>query len=165
MPTLLLRDPGPLELEAVLQRSDASGAACFLIVPWDLKSTFGKGNLVPIVAVWDGRVTYRGSLAKMGGPYAMLLCRKDVLAALGKAAGDTVHVRVTLATAPRDVDVPDDLRGALVANEAAFGVWEAFAPSCRRAYVQWVEDAKRPETRARRVAESVAAVAAGRKRS
>lgn len=162
--TTPLRDPGPLELEAVLQRSDSSGAACFLLVPWDLKETFGKGNLVPVEALWDGRVRYRGSLAKMGGPQAMLLCRKDVLAALGKAAGDTVHVCVTLDTAPREVEVPDDLGAALAASEAATRVWAAFAPSCRRAYVQWVEEAKRPETRARRVGEAVEAVEAGRKR-
>ncbi len=94
----------------------------------------------------------------------MLLCRKDVLAALGKAAGDTVHVCVTLDTAPREVEVPADFAAALAANEAATRVWAAFAPSCRRAYVQWVEEAKRPETRARRVGEAAEAVAAGRKR-
>jgi hypothetical protein len=163
MPTTWI-DPGPLTLTATLQRSEESGTACFVDVPWDLKTTFGKGNLVPVVAVWDERVPYRGSLAKRGGPCAMLLCRTDVLTALGKAAGDTVHVCVTLDTAPREVDVPDDLGTALAANTAAKAVWEAFAPSCRRAYVQWIEEAKRPETRARRVAAALEGIAAGRRR-
>jgi Domain of unknown function (DUF1905) len=86
--TATLRDPGPLEFDATLRRSDAWGAACFVDFPWDLEDTFGKGNLVPVHVVWDGRQEYRGSLARTGA-CAMLLCRKDVVAALGQGAPAT----------------------------------------------------------------------------
>ncbi|NBP78498.1 MAG: DUF1905 domain-containing protein [Proteobacteria bacterium] len=108
-----VRDPGPIHFSATLHRSDASGAACFVDFPWNLRETFGKGNLVPVVATWDDRVEYRGSLARMGGEHAMLLCRKDVLAELGKGPGEVVHVTVTLDLAPREADVPDALATAI----------------------------------------------------
>lgn len=154
-----LVDPGPIELTSVLQRSASSGAACFIEVPFDLKVTYGVGNLVPVHALWDGRVEYRGSLARMGGPCALLLCRKDVVAQLGKAAGDAVHVRITLDTAPREVEVPDDLREALSGDAAASAAWDTLAPSCRREYASWIAEAKKADTRARRVAQALPMIA------
>ena len=66
------------------------------------------------------------------------------------------------ATGPRapkrpraDIAMPDDLRAALEANRDAAVAWEAFAPSCRREYLAWVTEAKRPETRARRIEQTV----------
>jgi len=58
---------------------------------------------------------------------------------------------------------PPDLETALAAAPAAAARWRAWAPSHRRQYVYWVLDAKRPETRARRVAETVRRAAAGLK--
>jgi uncharacterized protein YdhG (YjbR/CyaY superfamily) len=155
-----LRDPGPLSFEATLQRSDASGAACFVMVPWDLRETFGKANLVPVSVLWDGRVAYTGSLAMMGGPRAMLLCRKDVVAALNKSAGDTVSVTVRLDLAPREVEVPEALATALDADSGAKSAWDALSVSCRREYAQWIADAKREETRAARVAKALPMITA-----
>jgi hypothetical protein len=164
-PAPVYTDPGPIEWEAVLHRSDASGAACFVDVPFDLKGTFGRGNLVPVLAVWDGTVTYRGSLARMGGPCAMLLCRKDVVAQLGKGAGDRVHVRITLDATPREVPLPEDLQATMEAHGEALGRWEDLSASCRREYVQWIEEAKRPDTRVKRIGETVARVAQGKRRT
>jgi len=56
---------------------------------------------------------------------------------------------------------PPDLEAALAAVPAARERWTAWAPSHRRQYIYWVLDAKRPETRARRVAETVRRAAAG----
>ena len=150
-----LIDPGTIVFAATLHRSDASGAACFVDFPHDLKSTFGRGNLVPVVATWDGRVEYRGALAMMGGDRAMLLCRKDVLAQLGKGPGEVVQVSVALDTAPREVEVPEALGNALDATDGAREAWDALSPSSRREYVQWVDEARRDATRDARVAKAI----------
>ena len=150
-----VRDPGPIHFEATLHQSEASGAACFVDFPWDLRETFGKGNLVPVVATWDDRVEYRGSLARMGGEHAMLLCRKDVLAELGKGPGEVVHVTVTLDLAPREADVPDALATAIDAEPGARAAWEALSPSMRREFALWIADAKRPETRDARLSKAI----------
>lgn len=156
-----LIDPGPIEWEGVIQSNDSGGA--WVDVPFDLKETYGKGNLVPIVATFDQKVTYQGSLAKMGGEYAILLLRSDVRAELGVEPGDTVHVRLELDTAPRVVELPEDVAALVAANPDAAATWERLAPSQRREYVTWIEEAKRPETRQRRVEQTIAKLAQGEK--
>ena len=157
-----LIDPGPIEWDGKVQGNDAGGA--WIDVPFDLKQTYGKGNLVPIVATFDGRVTYQGSLAKMGGEFAMLLLRNDVRAELGDPQpGDRVHVRLVLDSAPRVVNLPDDVAALVEANPAAAATWETLAPSHKREYARWIEDAKRPETRQRRVEETISRLANGEK--
>jgi uncharacterized protein YdhG (YjbR/CyaY superfamily) len=157
---LVRTDPGPISFEAVLHRSDASGAACFVDFPHDLKATYGRGNLVPVVATWDGQVEYRGSLAMMGGAAAMLLCRKDILAQLGKGPGEVVQVTVALDTSPREVEMPADLAVALDATDGGRAAWDALSPSARRDHATWVAGAKRTATRTSRVARSVELVLA-----
>ncbi len=68
--------------------------------------------------------------------------------------------------ATADVDalvVPDDLATAFAENLPAADHWDAFAPSYRRNVLRWIAAAKRPETRAKRLAETAAASAENRK--
>jgi len=60
--------------------------------------------------------------------------------------------------------VPDDLRSALNGDKAAASTFAAFPPSCQREYVDWVTEAKREETRAKRVAQAVEWMAEGKRR-
>ncbi|MDI1446352.1 YdeI/OmpD-associated family protein [Polyangium sp. 6x1] len=59
------------------------------------------------------------------------------------------------------VQAPSDLAAALATSHAASKTWDALAPSHRKEYVGWIEEAKKPETRARRIASSVEMMAAG----
>ena len=59
--------------------------------------------------------------------------------------------------------VPDDLATALAADEAAARHFAAFAPSARKAILTWVLGARQPETRARRVAETVRMAVLGKR--
>jgi uncharacterized protein YdeI (YjbR/CyaY-like superfamily) len=92
----------------------------------------------------------------------------DVLAALIRAAA----AKAAEGRAPRpkkpprpELPTPDDLRAALDAAPGAAATFEGFPPSCRREYVEWVIEAKRPETRAKRIAEAVAWMAEGKRRN
>lgn len=64
-----------------------------------------------------------------------------------------------------EIAMPDDLAAALAASPAAQATYNAFPPSCRRDYLEWVVDAKRPETRAKRIAQAVAWMAEGKRRN
>ncbi len=59
------------------------------------------------------------------------------------------------------LEVPDDLAAALSADPLAATSWAAFPPSARRAILQWIGSAKRPETRAARVVETATLAARG----
>ncbi len=68
-------------------------------------------------------------------------------------------------TAKAPAEAPDDLQAALRENASATATFESFSPSCRREYVEWVTEAKRPETRAKRIAQAVEWMAEGKKRN
>ncbi len=59
--------------------------------------------------------------------------------------------------------VPDDLAAAFAARPGSMERWEAFSPSAKRPYLLWIVTAKRPDTRARRVAETAERVGSGRR--
>ena len=48
-------------------------------------------------------------------------------------------------------DVPDDLRKALIADAQALAAWEDITPLARNEFICWIEDAKKTETRERRI--------------
>jgi uncharacterized protein YdeI (YjbR/CyaY-like superfamily) len=108
-------------------------------------------------------VVYQGSLAAMGGPNAFLLVRKDILARLGKTAGDAIHVRVELDTSERTITLADDADAALRSNPEAITTWERLSYSHQREYALWIEEAKRPDTRERRIAKMVAMLMDGKR--
>ena len=64
-----------------------------------------------------------------------------------------------------ELPVPEELTAAFAANPQAKAVWDGFAPSHRREYSEWIGEAKRPETRAARVAQSVEWIAEGKQRN
>lgn len=63
------------------------------------------------------------------------------------------------------VSVPQDLQAAIDASAAAKATWDAFPPSCRREYVEWVTEAKREETRTRRLNQTIGMLEEGKKRN
>ena len=63
------------------------------------------------------------------------------------------------------VEVPEDLRRALDTAPAAAATFDGFPDSCRREYVDWVNAAKRQETRIKRIAQAVEWMAEGKRRN
>jgi uncharacterized protein YdeI (YjbR/CyaY-like superfamily) len=63
------------------------------------------------------------------------------------------------------LDMPDDLGAALAANPVAQATYDSFPPGQKREYLEWVIDAKRPETRAKRVTQAVEWMAEGKRRN
>lgn len=124
------------------------GGGAWVEVPGDVIAALGGGGRIPVRATFDG-IDYRGSIASMGGCMALGIL-KGIRSELGKGDGDAVTVTVVRDTAERTVDVPEDLATAL--QEA--GLRESFdklAYSHRREHVNAINDAKKPETRQRRI--------------
>ena len=125
-------------------------------VPEPVVASLESGKKPAVVVDVNG-FEYRSTIAVMGGRY-LIPFSSDKRAATGLAGGDPITVTLTLDTAPRTVQVPDDLAAAL--EEA--GVREAFdglAPSRQKAHVTAVGAAKAADTRDRRVAKIVADLA------
>ncbi len=130
-------------------------------VPDGVVEALGGGRR-PAVRVTVGGHSYPSTVAVRDGRFLVPLSAEN-RAAAGVAAGDTVEVDLALDSTPRLVEPPADLAEALTADEAARTSFDALAASHRKEWVRWVEDAKRAETRANRLARTVEALREGRR--
>jgi hypothetical protein len=130
---------------------------CFIPVTFDPAPVFGKLR-APVKVTLNG-YTYRSTIASMGNGPCLPLRRSNREAA-GLEGGETLNVTLALDTDKREVVPPRDLVAALRASPPAWERWRALSYSHQREHVEAIEGAKRPETRARRVAAAVAAAAA-----
>jgi hypothetical protein len=113
----------------------------------------------PLVRVTINGHAYPSRVAVRGGEYRLAISAVNRTAA-GVAAGDEIEVAVALDAEPREVAVPADLAEALGGRPAARRAFEALSYSRRRWYVLSIEEARRAETRRRRVAQAVRTLAA-----
>ena len=130
-----------------------------LQVPDDVVAALGGGKRPPVTVTLGG-YAYRTTVAPMGGAFWIPLAAEHREAA-GVRAGQEVDVRVELDTAPRETPLPEDLAAAL--DDGARAFFDGLAPSHRKEWVRWVEEAKKPETRAARVERTAEALRAGRR--
>ncbi|MBZ0230930.1 MAG: YdeI/OmpD-associated family protein [Deltaproteobacteria bacterium] len=133
------------------------GAMCFIPVPFDPRAVFGKVR-APVKVTLAG-YTYRSTIASMGnGPCIPL--RKSNREAAGLEGGETLRVTLELDGEKRTVEPPADLVRALKAARPAWQRWGELSYSHQREHVEAIEEAKKPETRARRIDKAVEMVAA-----
>ena len=104
----------------------------------------------PTVTVTIGGHTYRTRIAVYGGQPMVGMSKANRVAA-GIDIGDRFDVSVALDEEPRVVEVPDDLAAALADDAVAAAAFDRLAYTHRREYVIWITEARKPETRARRV--------------
>lgn len=128
------------------------GPMCFVPVPFDPKPVFGKLR-APVRVTLNG-YSYRSTIASMGrGPCIPL--RRSHRVAAGLEGGETLDVTLALDTEKREVQAPADLVRALKANPPAWDRWRELSYSHQREHVEAIAEAKRPETRDRRIAGAV----------
>jgi uncharacterized protein YdeI (YjbR/CyaY-like superfamily) len=77
---------------------------------------------------------------------------KSIQEAAGVGLGDEIDVELELDTAPRTLEVPADLAAALARDRHAAAAWERLSYTDRKEIARALEEAKKPETRARRLA-------------
>jgi Bacteriocin-protection, YdeI or OmpD-Associated/Domain of unknown function (DUF1905) len=129
-------------------------------VPPAVVEALGAGKRPPVTVTING-YTYRNTVAVMGGTY-MIGVSAEHRGPARIAGGEDVDVDLELDTAPREVQVPDDLRAALDADPAAAATFDKLSYSNKSWHVLQVTGTKNPETRARRVEKSIAALREGR---
>jgi len=130
-------------------RMSQTGNNTGIEVPPEVIQALGAGKKPPVVVTVNG-YEYRNTVAVMGGKY-MISFSSDKRAATGIGGGDPIVVDLELDTAPRTLEVPDDLVAALDAAPGAREAFDALSPSARKAHVTAVEGAKAAETRQRRI--------------
>jgi hypothetical protein len=138
-------------------RSSGSGGGGHLVEVPDhvIAKLWGKGR-TRVTATFDG-VRYRGSIVKMRGTM-MIGVTKAIIAEAGVRIGDTLTVAVENDDASHEVEVPADLAKAFRGARDAQAEWDRLAFTHQREYAEAILDAKKPETRARRIEKTIEAL-------
>ena len=153
-------------------------------IKWGMPTFMHAGGILCGMAAFKKHVSFGywkhalvvgdGSAQEGMGSYGKMASLKDLppkktlLAHIRKAAKlneDGVKAPAQRKSAKPFPQEPDDLVAALRKNKAAQATYEAFPPSCKREYVEWITEAKREETRAKRLAQAVEWMAEGKRRN
>ena len=130
------------------------GNTAGFVIPDEVVEGLGGGRRPKVTVTIDG-YTWRSSIANMGGQF-MLGVSQAHRAASGLTPGETYDLDLELDTAPRTVDLPDDLARAIDAEPGAREAWDRLAFTHQKEHVDAVEGAKKAETRASRIEKCLA---------
>ncbi len=138
-------------VKAQLQAGRGGGAYVFF--PYDVEKEFGTKGKVPVQATFDG-VPYKGSLFKYSYSQHVLGILKSIREQIGKQPGDTVDLAIWKDEELRTVEIPADFRNRLK-KESLLPIFEKLSYTHRKEYCRWITEAKKEETRLRRLEKAV----------
>ena len=136
--------------KAKLTPTPRGGGGTLLPVPAAVAAELGLKGMPKVSAVIAGQ-PYRGSLMPMGDGTYCLGVLKSIQETAGVRQGDMVTVQLELDTTPRVVEIPADLAKAIGKNRNAQAAWEKLSFTNKKEMARSLEEAKKPETRERRL--------------
>jgi Bacteriocin-protection, YdeI or OmpD-Associated/Domain of unknown function (DUF1905) len=146
------------QAELLLAGKTATG----IEIPPEVVESLGAGKKPPVAVTINGH-TYRSTVASRSGRFLVGVSAEN-RAAADVAAGDKIEVELELDDKPREVRVPDDLAAALDRDAKAKSFFEELTYSQKKWYVLPIEEAKKQETRERRLDKALQMLREGRKR-
>lgn len=135
----------------------------FLVLPKAASAQLPTRSQTAVEGTLNGR-RFRATLEPDGRKSHWLKVSRKLREDAGAAVGELVHLEIAAAAKQPEPRVPADLRKALAAAPEAGSVWSDITPVARRDWVQWITSAKKPETRARRIANACDMLASGKRR-
>jgi bifunctional DNA-binding transcriptional regulator/antitoxin component of YhaV-PrlF toxin-antitoxin module len=139
------------KFKAKIQPGERGGA--FVVFPYDVEKEFGTKSRVPVKATFNGE-PYTGSLAKYGLPQHILGVEKAIREKTRTKPGDMVDVVVWKDDEVRTVEVPAELQ-ALMKKEGLLPFFEKLSFTHRKEYCRWITEARKEETRSKRLTKAV----------
>jgi bacteriocin resistance YdeI/OmpD-like protein/uncharacterized protein DUF1905 len=137
------------------------GAWFHAVFPRRVTERLGTKAAVRVAGTIDGH-KFRSSAFPNGDGTHHIMVNKAMRDATGLGDGDRARFVLDRDVKPRVVRIPPELRAALESSKRAGANFRAMPPSHRKAYVDYILGAKRPETRAKRVQQSVARLGEGK---
>jgi hypothetical protein len=133
-----------------------------IVVPEEVIAELEAGKRPAVVVKVNG-YEYRSTVGVMGGK-CMISISSAVRSATGLKGGDPIHVELSVAEAPREVNTPDDFEAALAAVPKARAFFVGLSNSLQRYHVDNINGAKTEETRKRRIEKAVGLFIEGKQR-
>lgn len=139
---------------AALEERGPTGLWPHLFLPQAASVFLGRRGAVPVVVSVHG-MGFRRTARPDGEGGHFVLFNADMRERAGVETGDVLEVTLTLDTAPREIELPREFDQMLHADPEARAAFAAMPASHRRAYLEFIEKARRPETRARRMQQAL----------
>jgi Domain of unknown function (DUF1905)/Bacteriocin-protection, YdeI or OmpD-Associated len=130
-------------------------------IPFSVEEVFGTRDRVSVKGTING-FPFRSSLFPMGDGQHFMMVNQQMWEGAKIKEGRAVEVALQLDPDIRTLEMPHDLKTALARNKTARHLFEKLAYSRKKEYIRWIEAARRPETRIRRLRHAVAMIAQGR---
>jgi hypothetical protein len=147
-------DMTDLTFETKLVRPEGVGTWTFASISKELANQAQLRARMRVKGTIDGS-PFRSSLMPAGDGDVFIVVNKELRDKIGKGSGEVVEMTVGLDTSAVVVSIPADLKKALSQNAKAETSFRKMAPSHRKAYVQWIEQAKKAETRESRLKKAI----------
>lgn len=151
-----------VQFKAIIQQNGKMNAA-FVEFPFSTEELFNKKGQVKIKAIFDEKVEYRGSLAKMKSECHILGLTQEVRKQLRKTFGDEVSVSLLEDQEERTVEIAEDIALVFNENPEAKTLFENMSYTHKKEYIRWIEEAKKAETRENRKAKMITMIMSGKK--
>jgi hypothetical protein len=139
------------------------GSWTFLTLPKNASAKLPSRGMTTVKGTING-YRFRATLEPDGQRSHWLKVTRKMREAAEADIGDVVTLEIAPSGEEPEPKVPEDLRKALAAAAKARALWADITPIARRDWIHWITSAKRPETRARRVVNACAMLAAGKRR-
>jgi hypothetical protein len=131
-----------------------NGINSYVDVPKNVSEAFAKRGPIPIKGHLDSHPIC-ATLVPVGGGRHRLYINSEMRKAAGVDVGDTIKLRLGFDKESREIPVPSDLALALKKNRGAQAAFEKTISSGCKEILGWIVDAKRPETRERRITSAI----------
>ena len=156
-----------IRFRATLLRPKATAKAVswtFLILPKEASAKLPSRGMKSVEGTFNG-LAFRATLEPDGKGGHWLKVDRKLREAAGAEAGDAVSLEIAPVAEEPEPRVPADLRKALAAaHPKARAVWSDITPAARRDWIQWIESAKREETRFKRIESACDMLTKGKRR-
>jgi hypothetical protein len=139
------------KFKAKIEAGDGGGA--YVLFPFDTGKEFATKGKVPVKATFNGEL-YTGSLIKYGHSLHSLGISKAIREGIGKGPGDAIEVVVWKDEEVRIVEVPAQFETRMK-KEGLLPVFNELSYTHRKEYCRWIAEAKKEETRLRRLDKAI----------
>lgn len=126
----------------------------YIDIPAVISKKLKKKGRILVIGFIENE-TFRSSLLPKGDGSHYLFVSKPLQKNIGKTAGDFVKVKLEEDTKPRIVEVPEDIINAFSESPKAILTFNNFPYSHKKELTDWINDAKKAETRERRIVKAI----------
>lgn len=145
--------PNRISLDVELISNPEFPGSAYAVFDFDVEAVFGTKARVPVVMTIDGK-TFRRNLARYAGEY-LIVFNQELKDQTGYKAGDKFRLLLERNFEPRRIELPPEVRTSL-AEAGVLPAWEKLSYSHQKEDLAWLLEAKRDETKAKRLARLIA---------